>query len=169
MYRICSYGLLWSCCGGYTSSSFCLLRSTPGSTTLGPAYTSILASTGQSLEYLASADPSSFVAVVKGVPQALQDSITDMEMSSSKRAPCDLPYFSSKHFLCLQLTQLLAVTLSRFCSKLCIKLRFCPEFVFSPSSQSRTASLNLSCLHLSCLHHPCTCLAIIIFVPLCHH
>ena len=136
---------MWSCCGGYTSSLFCLLRSTPGSTTLGPAYTSILASTGQSLEYLASADPSSFVALVKGVPQALQDSITDMEMSSSKRAPCDLPYFSSKHSLsnspnCLQLLYRASA------ASYALNCDFAPEFVFSPSSQSRTGSLYLSCL-----------------------
>lgn len=48
------------------------LRTTPGSTALGPAYTSVLASTGQSLEYLVSADPSAFIDSVKGVRQALQ-------------------------------------------------------------------------------------------------
>lgn len=69
------------------------LRSTPGSTSLGPAFTSSLASTGQALEFLASTDLAEFVKVVKSVPLALQDAVADMEKSGSKRAS----YAQSQH------------------------------------------------------------------------
>jgi hypothetical protein len=82
-------------------------RSTPGSTSLGPAYTSSLAATGQALEFLAAADAAAFVAAVKGVPQALLDSVNDMMSSSSKRAPCVVHHCTSERHVSPKFLQLL--------------------------------------------------------------
>lgn len=86
-------------------SRFALFRSTPGSTSLGPAYTSALAATGQALEFLASSDRSAFVKLVNGVAQALQDSVSDMQKSGSKRARCDQPPLAPNISPCFRISR----------------------------------------------------------------
>jgi len=109
-------------------SNCAFFRSTPGSTSLGPAYTSALASTGQALEFLASSDRSAFVKSVNSVAQALQDSVSDMQKSGSKRATCVQHPLPPNIFLCSKIlrdcSQLLrlpsaasdALTLISFCA-----------------------------------------------------
>jgi hypothetical protein len=97
-----------------------LFRSTPGSTSLGAAYTSTLASTGQALEFLASSDRAAFVKTVYNVAQAVQDSVSDMQRSGSKRAAFVRPPLPP--VLLQYVTRLSAATLSPFCSKQCISI-----------------------------------------------
>lgn len=65
-------------------------RSTPGSNSDAPAYTSVLSSTGEALAYLANADTATFAAKAKSIPQLLQQAAS--ELSSSDGISPRLPY-----------------------------------------------------------------------------
>jgi len=60
-------------------------RSTPGSNSDDPAYTSVLSSIGVGLEYLAGADVNSFLATVATVPGLLANATTEVNGMSSPR------------------------------------------------------------------------------------
>ena len=114
-------------------SNSAFFRSTPGSTSLGPAYTSALASTGQALEFLASSDRSAFVKSVNSVAQALQDSVSDMQKSGSKRATCVQPSPSPNVFVFTKL------------------LHDCRQLLRLPSAASDEITLSLFMLLVICI------------------
>lgn len=60
-------------------------RSTPGSNTDDPAFTSVLASTGIALEYLAGTSASQFITAVQGVPTLLANATSEISGMSSAR------------------------------------------------------------------------------------
>jgi len=60
-------------------------RSTPGSNSDDPAYTSVLSSIGQALEYLAGNDTATFVDTVNSVPALLSKAIAEVGAMSSSR------------------------------------------------------------------------------------
>ena len=63
-------------------------RTTPGANTVMPSYTSILASTGEALSYLAgTTDFAAFVAAVQAVPQLLVNGTSEMGADKSPRVP----------------------------------------------------------------------------------
>lgn len=62
-------------------------RSTPGSNSDGPAYLSVLASTGDALSYLAGTDTATFASTIAGIPTLLQNAIADVQSDKSPRVP----------------------------------------------------------------------------------
>jgi hypothetical protein len=62
-------------------------RSTPGSNSDAPAYTSILASTGEALAYLAGVDTATFASTVAGVPALLVNAMAELSKDKSPRVP----------------------------------------------------------------------------------
>jgi hypothetical protein len=60
-------------------------RSTPGSNSDDPAYTSVLSSVGLALEYQAGADPAGFAATVASVPALLVNATAELLKLSSPR------------------------------------------------------------------------------------
>lgn len=65
-------------------------RSTPGANTVMPSYTSVLASTGEALAYLAGGaggDPAAFAAAVRAVPALLVNGTAEMGTVKSPRTP----------------------------------------------------------------------------------
>jgi hypothetical protein len=60
-------------------------RSTPGSNSDDPAYTSVLSSVGVALEYLAGADPVGFASTVASVPSLLSNATAEVAAMTSSR------------------------------------------------------------------------------------
>jgi hypothetical protein len=60
-------------------------RTTPGSNSNDPAYTSVLSSIGVALEFQAGADVNGFAATVASVPQLLQEALSEVEKINSPR------------------------------------------------------------------------------------
>lgn len=70
-------------------------RSTPGSNTVGPAYLSVLASTGDALSYLAGTDPNGFANTVASIPTLLVNATNDVKTDNSPRVPYTLALLAS--------------------------------------------------------------------------
>ncbi len=60
-------------------------RTTPGSNVDAPAYTSVLASTGQALEYLAGSNPAAFAQAVEAIPALLVNATAELTAMTSVR------------------------------------------------------------------------------------
>jgi hypothetical protein len=65
-------------------------RSTPGSNSDDPAYTSVLSSVGVALEYQAGADPAGFAATVASIPSLLANATAEIAKMNDARASYSL-------------------------------------------------------------------------------
>ena len=70
-------------------------RTTPGANTVMPAYTSVLASTGEALTYLAGADHAAWGAAVAAVPGLLANGAKELAGDASVRTPYSLALLAS--------------------------------------------------------------------------